>query len=85
MHERLRMFSDVRAFNKRDEPGPQKYTVNEERLKYSAPKTMFGYGKKSDFTNNPEVFSNPGPIYNLSGFCDKYTKAKVKNLGVKYR
>ena len=42
---------------------------------------MFGYGKKSDFTNNPELAANPGPVYHLSGFCDKFTNTKMKNLG----
>ena len=78
------MFSDIRAYNKRDEPGPQKYAVSEERTKRSSSKTCFGYGNKSDFTRNPELAGTPGPIYSLSGFCDKYNKTKQKNLGTKY-
>ena len=84
MHERLRMFSDIRAYNKRDEPGPQNYLVNEEKTKKSSAKTCFGYGKKSDFTNNPEFAATPGPIYKLSGFCDKYNNTKQKMVGKKY-
>lgn len=85
MHDRLRMFSETRAYHKRDEPGPQNYGINEAHTKKSSSKASFGYGKKIDFTQNPELASNPGPVYQLSGFCDKYTKTKFKNLGKKFR
>lgn len=81
MHARLRMFSDIRAYNKRDEPGPQNYLLNEQNTKKSSPKTNFGLGRKSDFTDNPELASTPGPIYSLSGFCDRFSNTKLKNLG----
>lgn len=84
MHGRLRMFSDTRAYHKRDEPGPQNYGINESHTKQASSKTSFGYGRKTDFTDNPEFAANPGPVYKLSGFCDKYTKTKYKNLGKKF-
>lgn len=50
MHDRLRMFSETRAYHKRDEPGPQNYGINEAHTKKSSSKASFGYGKKIDFT-----------------------------------
>ncbi len=85
MHERLMMFTDLRGHHTLNEPGPQNYLLNEKHVSKSSSKTNFGVGKKSDFTNNPEHFSNPGPIYNLPGFCDKFMTLKIKNLGTSWK
>lgn len=81
IHLRLRMFSDLNAYRTRHQPGPLNYRLNEKHTSRSPQKTNFGLGKKLDFTLNPEKANVPAPIYNISGFCDKFHNLKGKNLG----
>ena len=75
------MFTDLRGHQTLNEPGPQNYLINEKLVVKGTLKTNFGVGKKSDFTNNPELAATPSAIYNIAGFCDKFMALKIKNLG----
>lgn len=43
-------------------------------------KSGIGIGKRFDFTKNNEMTSIPGPIYNISGFCEKFKVMQSKNF-----
>ena len=75
------MFSDLDAFARKTDPSPQKYEIAEKWTKQETRATAIGVGHKTDFTK--ESRGQPGPIYQLSGFTDKFTETKVKNIGRK--
>ena len=79
MHERLRMFSDMNSFARKTDPSPHQYEINERQTMRLSRGAGFGYGHKTDFTVEKRDY--PGPIYNLSGFTDRFTETKINRIG----
>lgn len=76
MHGRLPMFTSQDATYKRHNPSPQKYLINEKLVTRDRGGNGLGFGEKIDFSKLAE--RSPGPIYDIRGFCDKFSHLKLE-------
>ena len=74
------MFTQKMSEVTRDVPGPI-YEMEDRKLQNmkGLNERNFGFGERIDFSLPAN--ENPGPKYELRGFCDRFEKTKEKNTG----